>query len=646
MAFMNSRLILLFFLSAFVATTGICQVYARQSGSRIALVIGNANYPDADAPLKETMGNTHAVADELKRLGFDVEVGENLTKEAMRAAIERFYGKIKSDSTALIFFSGYGIQSNRQTYIVPVNAQIWTEADVRRDGFNLDSILAEMNSKGARVKIAILDASRRNPFERRFRAVPAGLAPAIAPTNTAVMYSAAPSTIVRDGDSPMFVTELLKAIRTPGKIEEVFNRTLSSVSRASRGEQAPWFSSSLVEEFSFAPSATQTARPATPPPPDRELDARSEYQSAERIGTRRAWEDFLTKHPSGRYSDLARDRLAKLSPPLQRPDSDANARSEYQSAERVGTRRAWEDFLAKHPSGRYSDLARDRLAKLSPSSPQKPDPDANARNEYQSAERVGTRKAWEIFLARYPSGRYSDLARDQLAKLGPSPQKPDSDSDARSEYQSAERIGTRKAWEDFLAKYPSGRYSDLARDRLASLGKPDTRSDDPAIRELGRKLELNPNDAATYYRRGQLFAQLGDFQRAIEDFDQTLRLNPKDAEALNNRCWARALVGELQSALRDCDQALQIRPRYVDALDSRGFVSLKLGQPSKAIADYDLAIRINPRHASALYGRGIAKLRIGSTAAGNNDIAAAKAIQPAIADEFAGYGLRADSQRP
>jgi tetratricopeptide (TPR) repeat protein len=281
----------------------------------------------------------------------------------------------------------------------------------------------------------------------------------------------------------------------------------------------------------------------------------------------------------------------------------------------------------------------DRPEKLSPSQ-QNPVSDANARCEYQSAERTGTRRAWEDFLAKYPSGRYSDLARDRLAKLSPSPQKPDSDTDARDEYQSAERAGTRRAWEDFLAKYPSGRYSELARDRLARLGKPDTRPDDPAIRELDRKLQLNPDDATAYYRRGQLFAQFGDFQRAIEDFDQTLRLSPNDAEALNNRCWARALIGELQSALRDCDQALQIRPRYVDALDSRGFVSLKLGQPSKAIADYDLAIRINPKHASALYGRGIAKLRIGNKAAGNNDIAAAKAIQPAIADEFAGYGVR------
>ena len=384
--------------------------------------------------------------------------------------------------------------------------------------------------------------------------------------------------------------------------------------------------------------ASTSARPV-----EREQDARSEYQSAERLGTKRAWEDFLAKYPSGRYSDLARDRLAKLEPARQKPDSDADARGEYQSAERVGTRRAWEDFLAKYPSGRYSDLARDRLANLEPAR-QKPDSDAGARGEYQSAERLGTRRAWEDFLAKYPSGRYSDLARDRLANLEPARQKPDSDAGARGEYQSAERIGTKRAWEDFLSKYPSGRYSDLARDRLANLGKPDSRSDDPAMRELDRKLQADPNDAVAYYRRGQLFAQFGDFQRAIEDFDQTLRLNPKDAEALNNRCWARALTGDLQSALRDCDQALQIRPRYVDALDSRGFVSLKLGQPIRAIADYDLAVRINPRQASSLYGRGVAKLRMGNTAAGNSDIAAAKAIQPAIADEFAGYGVHAENQ--
>ena len=75
--------------------------------------------------------------------------------------------------------------------MIPVDAQIWTESDVRRDGFSLETVLGEINSRGAGVKIALIDASRRNPFERRFRSFSAGLAPVIAPNGTLVMYSAA-----------------------------------------------------------------------------------------------------------------------------------------------------------------------------------------------------------------------------------------------------------------------------------------------------------------------------------------------------------------------------------------------------------------------------------------------------------------------
>jgi Caspase domain/Tetratricopeptide repeat len=492
MAYVNPRLILV--LLTLLVAMSAHPVPAQQSETRIALVIGNAAYPDAEAPLKDPVNNVRALTDELRRSGFEVDVGENLTKEEMRQALDRFYGKIKPGSTALIFFSGYGIQSDRQTYVIPVNAQIWTEADVRRDGYSFELLLTEMNKREARVKIAILDASRRNPFERRFRAVAAGLAPVIVPKGTVVMYAAAPGAVARDGERPVFVNELLKEIRGPGRIEEAFNRTLVGVSRASQGEQVPWFSSSLVEDFSFVTSARVTPPPAPAPVP------------------------------------------AVVDPP---PDPDAAARRAYQSAESVGTKKSWEDFVAKHPSGRYADLAREQIAKLAPPPTPAPPP-----------------------------------------------------------------------------------------------------VDDPAIKELDKKIQLNPNDAAAYYKRGQLYAQHGDFARAVKDFDEVIRLNPKDAETLNNRCWARAIIGELQPALKDCDAALEVRPRYLDALDSRGFVNLKMGQPSNAIADYDAALRINPKHASALYGRGIAKMRTGNAAGGNGDIAAAKLIQPDIADEFASYGIR------
>ena len=233
------------------------------AAERFALVIGNAKYPDADAPLKEPINDARDVADELKRDGFTVDVGDNLTGDGMRKAFDRLYGHIKPGSVALIFFSGFGIQSNRQSYLIPVDAQIWTEADVRRDGFSLETVLNEINNRGAGVKIALIDASRRNPYERRFRSFSAGLAPVIAPNGTLVMYSAALSSVISDngGDHSLFVQELLKEIRVPDlTAEETLNRTRVGVTRASRSEQVPWISSSLAEDFSFIP----VARPPGP----------------------------------------------------------------------------------------------------------------------------------------------------------------------------------------------------------------------------------------------------------------------------------------------------------------------------------------------------------------------------------------------
>jgi hypothetical protein len=245
------------------------------AADRFALVIGNAKYPDADAPLKEPVNDARSVADELKRDGFTVDTGENLTGDGMRKALERLYGHIKPGNVTLIFFSGFGIQSNRQSFMIPVDAQIWTEADVRRDGISLETVLGEFNNRGAGVKIALIDASRRNPYERRFRSFSAGLAPVIAPNGSLVMYSAALSSVMSDngGDHSLFVQELLKEIRVPDLMaEETLNRTRVGVTRASRSEQVPWISSSLAEDFSFIPGAKSAVaalpqQPAADPSP-------------------------------------------------------------------------------------------------------------------------------------------------------------------------------------------------------------------------------------------------------------------------------------------------------------------------------------------------------------------------------------------
>lgn len=272
------RLHLALLVTLILSVTPIGPCAAADRGDRFALVIGNSKYPDAEAPLKEPINDARDVAEELRRNGFNVEVGENLTGDGMRRAFENLNGRIKPGAVALIFFSGFGIQSSRQSFLIPVDAQIWTEADVRRDGFSLETVLGEISSRGAGVKIALVDASRRNPFERRFRSFSAGLAPVIAPNGTLVMYSAALSSVISDdgGNHSLFVQELLKEMRAPDLMaEETLNRARVGVTRASRSEQVPWISSSLAEDFSFTPgtparpsnAVAALPQPATAPSP-------------------------------------------------------------------------------------------------------------------------------------------------------------------------------------------------------------------------------------------------------------------------------------------------------------------------------------------------------------------------------------------
>src|SRR5215216_1545091 len=228
-----------------------------QTARAVALVIGNAAYPDAGLPLAQPVNNARALAEVLRDKGFDVELGENLTKQGMEQAFETFKSNIQPGSPALIFFSGFGIQAGRQTYMVPVNAHIWNEADVRRAGVSIEPLLTAIDANGAGAKLVVLDASRRNPFERRFRSMSAGLAAINGPDDTLVMSTAAPGKVASDGEGDLspLMDELVGQIRASGEsAEAVFNRTRLAVARGSHRELVPWVSSSLVQEFSFAPA--------------------------------------------------------------------------------------------------------------------------------------------------------------------------------------------------------------------------------------------------------------------------------------------------------------------------------------------------------------------------------------------------------
>ena len=223
--------------------------------ARLALIIGNGHYPDAGEPLAQPINDARALSGALRRDGFDVDVIEDASKDDMGRAIERLKGKITEDSVVMLFFGGYGVQSGGESYMIPVDAAIWQEADVRRNGFSVEGVLEAMKARGARAKLMVIDASRRNPYERRFRTYSHGLAPINAPDNALILTSATPGKVVDDsaGRHSVLVGELLNHIDRKAAVgaEAAFNKTRIAVTRASDGEQVPSVSSSLLEDIRF-----------------------------------------------------------------------------------------------------------------------------------------------------------------------------------------------------------------------------------------------------------------------------------------------------------------------------------------------------------------------------------------------------------
>src|ERR1700682_1020043 len=227
--------------------------------SRIALVVGTGHYPGAKAPLTQPINDARALTAALRGNGFDVDVVEDASKDDMNRAIDRLKSKIKPDSVVMLFFGGYGVQVGRESYMIPVDAAIWKESDVRRQGFSIEAVLEVMKQQGARAKLAVIDASRRNPYERRFRAFSHGLAPISAPDNALILTSAMPGKVADDsqGAHSVLMSELLTNLDAQtADVETVFNRTRVAISRASDGEQVPSVSSSLSEDVRLGANET------------------------------------------------------------------------------------------------------------------------------------------------------------------------------------------------------------------------------------------------------------------------------------------------------------------------------------------------------------------------------------------------------
>ncbi|WP_157182136.1 SUMF1/EgtB/PvdO family nonheme iron enzyme [Methylobacterium sp. WSM2598] len=239
-----------------------------EASPRIALVISNSAYSGGGDPLG-TNRSARLVAEELDRLGFVVEAGENLTKAQMQQRVAEVAARIGRSSVVVFFYNGYAIRSGQQNFLIPVGASVRSEVQVRQEGLDLDSILAEFTRRGAATRIVIVDAARRNPFEETFRRPPEGLAALDMRDGTLAIFSAALDKPPEEADDGgLFVRELLRQIAAPGvSAEQGFARTRMAVARATGARRVPWVSSSLLDDVFFAtPGAAPRPPPAGPPP--------------------------------------------------------------------------------------------------------------------------------------------------------------------------------------------------------------------------------------------------------------------------------------------------------------------------------------------------------------------------------------------
>jgi len=225
---------------ATVTSAHVADRFQTARSDHLALLIANSNYRDADAAMAEVTASADALTNVLRKHGFLVSVVRDATRARMTEAVDRLKAAARPGSVVLVYFGGFGVQSEGQNYMIPVDAKIWQERDVRRDGVNIERSLSDLSASGARIRIAIVDASRRNPYERRFRDYSHGLAPIDADANTIVITPTSPEQVVDDGDasSNRFVNGLAAEIGPPSRsVEEVFAERAAAGERSRREQE-------------------------------------------------------------------------------------------------------------------------------------------------------------------------------------------------------------------------------------------------------------------------------------------------------------------------------------------------------------------------------------------------------------------------
>jgi len=285
---------------------------------RVALVIGNGAY--AHAPhLPNPPHDAEDVAAALKRTGFDTILGIDLDQAGMKDAAIRFARAARAADVALFYYSGHAMQYAGVNYLVPIDAELHDEADLRRMA-RADETLADLQ-QAKNLRIFVLDSCRDNPLAdelkrsiglTRSASIGRGLAKMESPDGTIVSYSTQSGRTAVDGtgrNSP-YTSAFLRHIEDKDDISTVFHHIGANVYEATRGAQVPELSLSFFGEFYL--NGPVQINVTTPAPADPCAAAGDHWRSAESIATVAAFEDHLARFPNCAFAGLAKARIASL----------------------------------------------------------------------------------------------------------------------------------------------------------------------------------------------------------------------------------------------------------------------------------------------------------------------------------------------
>jgi cyclophilin family peptidyl-prolyl cis-trans isomerase len=245
-----------------IVLTGLLLTLACNSAAiasqRIALVIGNSAYPAGR--LKNPVNDAADIAQSLSNKGFEVTKILNADKRQLKGAINQFTQKINTRNTVgLFYFAGHGMEIDGQNYLIPVDADIQSGADVEYEAVNAGRLLSGMREAGNGLNLVILDACRNNPYLRSSRSATRGLTRMSPPSGALVLYATEPGRVAEDGEgrNGTFTRYLLEAMEQPGiTVEQAFKRTAINVRNATDARQTPWVEGVILGDFYFKPPAS------------------------------------------------------------------------------------------------------------------------------------------------------------------------------------------------------------------------------------------------------------------------------------------------------------------------------------------------------------------------------------------------------